>query len=114
MIRSHFVSEDSYSANSQTLPVQRDSVLFEKRDHLAPIEITRDRQHRRARAAHVGQHFARIIDSAEVGQVARHDHQIAVAHHLAHSLKIAGRHMHVAKGDYLHRKSKLSIFSSRL
>src|SRR5260370_33928781 len=62
-------SEDSDPANRETLAVERDPLLFEKRYHLAPIELARHREHRGARPAHVGDDLARVLDAAEVGQI---------------------------------------------
>ena len=89
------------------LAVQRDSVRFEKRDHLALVKVARQRKHRRTRAAHVVDHFARVLDAAEVGEIARHDHEVAIAHHLAHPVEIARRHVHVTEGNYFHKSTLL-------
>ena len=89
----------------QALAVQRDSVRFEERDHFAPVEVARQREYGGTSAAHVVEDFARVVDAAEVGEIARQDHQVAIAHHLAHPVEIARRHVNVAEGDDLHEES---------
>src|SRR5690348_11278329 len=90
-------SEDRESIEYHALPVQRDSLGFEVGDHFALIEVARNRKYSRARAAHVVDYLARVLDAAKVGKIARYDHQVSVAQNLAHPLEIARRHVHIAK-----------------
>jgi hypothetical protein len=87
--------------------MQRDSIGFEKRDHFPLVEIAGEREHGGTGAANVGDHFARVIDAAEVGEIAGQNHEIAISHHLAHPVEIASRHVNVAKGDYFHESTLL-------
>src|SRR5713101_4667538 len=55
-------SEDSDSVNHKALAVQRDSLVLEKWDHFAFVQVARQRKYRRACAAHVGDDLARIVN----------------------------------------------------
>jgi hypothetical protein len=83
--------------------MQRDPFRFEIRYNFALIEIARQREHVLTRSAHVVEHFAGLGWSAEVGQITRQDHEIAITHHVIHAREIAGCHVYVAKRDYFHR-----------
>ena len=98
-------AEDRDAVTHHPAAVQRHAFALEKRNHLAAVQVARQREHVGASAAHVVDHLARVSLAAEVGEVARDYNQVRIAHHLAHPFEVARGHMDVAEGNYLHTRT---------
>ncbi len=90
-------AEDPDSPDHGSLAVQGHLFLLQESNHLAAIEVSGQRENIATCTSHLVQHFARLDGAAEVGDVARDNHQIRVPHYLAHPGKVARRHVDIAE-----------------